>query len=146
MKKPYRITLAAALLFGAAGTFAQEAQQAEEAEQAETAMVFASEGALQRCMLPVVVTSIDGEEVTEGSDSFELEAGSHTITGYGYGDASQCATFSGDDGLPVPGEDARVGESTLKLDLEAGKKYFLGIDVRSKDTSNWKLVVWKLIH
>lgn len=146
MKTPYRIAFATALLIGATGAFAQEAQQAEDAEQAETAMVFASEGALQRCMLPVVVTSVDGEEVTEGAESFELEPGSHTFTGYGYGDASQCATFSGDDGLPVPGEDARVGESTLKLNAEAGKKYFLGVDVRSKDKANWKLVVWKLIH
>lgn len=121
--------------------------QKAPAEEPKTGIVVTSEDASSRCILPLVVTAVDGTAVAEGqpSDRFEFEPGEHTFAGYGAGDPSQCATFAAEGGLPIP-EGGRIGEGTLQLNVEAGKEYYLGVDVRSKDESRWKVVAWKIKH
>jgi hypothetical protein len=164
MKIPFRQVLAFALMAGSGSALGQEsaapaapAPQAAAAEQApaekapaekpKTGLVVTSEDASARCMLPLVVTAVDGKPIAEGqpSDQFEFEPGEHSLSGYGAGDPGKCATFAADGGLPIP-EGGQVGESTLKLNVEAGKEYYLAMDVRSKDKSHWRVVVWKLNH
>lgn len=144
MKMIYRFTLAFALLTAAAMTLAEEATE----KATDKGVVVTSEDASKRCILALVVTAVDGQKVAEGqpTDRFEFEPGPHSISGYGAGDPGQCATFAAEGGLPVPAEGTHIGESTLSLDVEAGKEYFLGVDVRSKDESRWKIVAWKINH
>ena len=139
MMIPYRFALTLALIAGATNA---------AGEEAATGLVVTSEDQSQRCILALVVTEVNGQAIEEGqpSDRFEFEPGQHTVSGYGGGDPSQCATFAAEGGLPVPGEGERIGESTLKLNVEAGKEYYLGVDVRSKDKSRWKVVAWKIKH
>ena len=169
MKIPFRQVLALALMAGSASALAQEsaaqaapAPQAAAAEQApaqkapagkapaekpKTGLVVTSEDASARCMLPLVVTAVDGKPIAEGqpADRFEFEPGEHSLSGYGAGDPGKCATVAAEGGLPIP-EGGQIGESTLKLNVEAGKEYYLAMDVRSKDKALWKVVVWKLNH
>lgn len=138
MKVPYHSVLACALIAGTAAA-------AEEA--VEKGIVLTSEDQSQRCILPLIVTAVDGEEVQEGapSDRFEFDPGPHSISGYGGGDPSQCATFSAEGGTAVA-EGERIGEGTARLNVEAGKEYSLGVDVRSPDRKSWKIVTWKIKH
>jgi nucleoid-associated protein YgaU len=174
MKTPYQVAVILAFLAATACVPAEEAEQATveaepaaveakpaaveaepaaveaepaAAEEVEKGVVITAEDQSQRCILALVVTQVDGQEVKEGepSDRFEFEPGEHTISGYGAGDPSLCATFSGENGIPIP-EGERIGESALKLNVEPGKVYYLGVDVRSTDKSRWKVVAWKIKH
>lgn len=159
MKIPFRQVLAFALMAGSASALAQESAEPSApapqaaaaakapAEKPKTGLVVTSEDASARCMLPLVVTAVDGKPIAEGqtSDRFEFEPGEHSLSGYGAGDPGKCATFAAEGGLPIP-EGGQIGESTLKLNVEAGKEYYLAMDVRSKDKAHWKVVVWKLNH
>ncbi|MEJ8567375.1 hypothetical protein [Elongatibacter sediminis] len=116
------------------------------AEDAASGIVVTSDDQSQRCILPLVVTAVDGQEVEDGAptDRFEFEAGTHSISGYGAGDPALCKTFAAEGGLPVP--EGPIGQSTLKFNVEAGKAYYLGVDVRSDNTDRWKIVTWKIKH
>ncbi len=137
MKRPFRFVLPLALLTASTAAFAEEE---------EKGLVLTFEDQSHRCILGMVVTAVDGRALEEGepSDRFEFEPGEHTISGYGVGDPAKCATFAADGGLPIP--EGPIGESTLKLDVEPGKEYSLGVDVRSKDTARWRVVAWKIKH
>ncbi len=138
MKNSLRWIALSALLTGAAPL---------AAEDAEKGVVVTSEDLSQRCIMALVVTAVDGTEVddTDASGRFEFEPGVHSISGYAGGDPSQCETFAAEGGVALA-EGQRIGESTLKLDVEAGKEYYLGVDTRSKDQSRWKIVAWKINH
>jgi hypothetical protein len=118
-----------------------------QADDAEKAVVITSEHLAQRCILSVIVTAVDGVPVkdTDPSGRYEFEPGEHSISGYGGDDPSLCSTLAGEDAVEVA-EGDRIGDSTLKFDVVAGKSYWLGIDVRSKDKSSWKVVTWKIHH
>lgn len=117
------------------------------ASDAEFGLVVTSEDLSERCILSVVVTAVDGKEVkeTDVTDRFEFEPGQHSISGYGGVDPSLCATFAGESPVVLT-DGERIGESTLKFPVEAGKEYYLGVDVRSTDRSKWKIVTWKVVH
>lgn len=123
----------------AAPAFAQEA--AAEAE-AEPAVVVTSEGLVERCILPLVVTQVDGEALEEDAGRYELEAGNHSFSGYAQGDFSACATIA-EAGL---GADSPIGEASTTVNVPAGKEYFLGLDVRKADPKTWKIVTWRINH
>ena len=116
------------------------------AEEGETGVVVTTEGLSERCILTLVLTSVDGEEVdAESSGSYELEPGPHRFGGYAGDDPSLCATFTDENAVTVT-EDERIGEGEMTLNVAAGKEYYLGVDVRSRDKSKWKIVAWKIKH
>ncbi|MGH8033816.1 MAG: hypothetical protein ACREO9_01230, partial [Lysobacterales bacterium] len=111
-----------------------------------TGTVVTDEGWVERCILAMVVTAVDGVAVTDADpvEKIEFEPGEHSVTGYANDeDRSPCATFSGDKPVVVPAG-THIGESTATVNVVAGKEYFLGVDVRSADQKTWKLVVWKI--
>jgi len=112
-----------------------------------TATVITNEGLSERCILSTVVTAVDGKQVTatDKTDTFEFEPGEHSISGYGGVDPTKCATFTGENAVAIT-EGERIGESTLKFTVVAGKTYYTGVDVRKADKSSWKLVVWQIKH
>lgn len=121
---------------------AEEGEGKEAAAESEPAVVVTNEGLVERCILPLVVTKVDGEDVEEDAGRYELEAGSHSFAGYAQGDYSACATIA-DAGL---GADSPIGEGSATVDVPAGKEYFLGLDVRKADKSTWKVVTWRINH
>ncbi len=118
-----------------------------QAADPEKAVVITSEHLAQRCILSVIVTAVDEVPVkdTDESGRYEFEPGEHSITGYGGDDPSLCSTLAGEGAVEVA-EGDRIGDSTLKFDVVAGKTYWLGIDVRRKDKSTWRVVNWKIHH
>ena len=143
MNKLIRNLFAVAVVFGASSLSAEEA--------ATTGVVVTTEGLPERCILAVVITEVDGEDVTgvENEGRFELEAGKHSFSGYGVvgedgTDVEMCATFA-DNAIAVnPGDE--LGKGSMTVDVKAGKEYYLGLDVRRADKSTWKIVAWKIKH
>jgi hypothetical protein len=112
----------------------------------EIGVVVTNEGLSERCILTLVLTSVDGEEVdAETSGTYEMEAGSHSFAGYAGEDPTLCATFSDENAIAIA-EGERIGEGEMNLNVAAGKSYYLGVDVRSRDKSKWKIVAWKIKH
>jgi len=134
-----RILLSTIIVSMAAPAFAQEATQAPEAEPA---VVVTSEGLVERCILPLVITEVDGEELDEDAGRYEFADGSHSFSGYAQGDFSTCATIA-EAGL---GADSPIGEGSTTVNVPAGKEYFLGLDVRKADPKTWKIVTWRINH
>lgn len=125
----------------AAPTFAQDAEQAEEAEM-EPGVVITSEGLVERCILPLVITEVDGEALEEDAGRYEFESGSHSFSGYAQGDFTACTTID-EAGL---GADSPIGEGSTTISVPPGKEYFLGLDVRKPDPTTWKIVTWRINH
>lgn len=119
--------------------FAQD-QDAAEAE-ARPAVVVTNMGLVERCILPLVITEVDGEAV-EDAGRYEFEAGSKSFSGYAQGDFASCATIA-DAGL---GEDNPIGSGSTTVDVPSGKAYYLGLDVRKADPKTWKVVTWRIDH
>ena len=126
---------------------APAAKPAEPAPPKTTATVVTNEGLSDHCILSTVVTAIDGKEVsaTDKTDTLEFAPGEHSISGYGGPDPTKCATFTGDKAVAIT-EGERIGQSTLKFTVLAGKTYYTGVDVRKADKSTWKVVVWQIKH
>ena len=89
-----------------------------------------------QCISPVQVRKIDGREAAVHSMGFNLEPGTHTLTGSALIDASMCKTVGRGTG--------RNKIEPLEADFEAGKTYWLGYDHSSTDRNDWKLVIWKV--
>lgn len=131
-----------------AGAAKAEAAKAEAPPEPTTGTVVTDQGWVERCILAMVVTAVDGVAITDADpvEKIEFEPGEHTVSGYANDeDRSPCATFSGDKAVVVP-EGTKIGESTVTVNVVAGKEYFLGIDVRSTDQKKWKVVTWKINH
>ena len=117
--------------------FAQE----QAADVAEPAVVVTNMGLVERCILPLTITEVDGEAV-EDAGRYEFEAGSKSFSGYAQGDFAGCATIA-DAGL---GADSPIGSGSTTVSVPAGKAYYLGLDVRKSDPSTWKVVTWRIDH
>lgn len=131
----------------AEGVKAEEAKP-EAPPEPTTGTVITDQGWVERCILAMVVTAVDGVAITDADpvEKIEFEPGEHTVSGYANDeDRSPCATFSGDKAVVVP-EGQKIGESTVTVNVVAGKEYFLGVDVRSTDQKKWKVVTWKINH
>jgi hypothetical protein len=121
---------------------AAEEGAAEAAAEPEPGVVVTSEGLVERCILPLTITEVDGEAVEEDSGRYEFEDGSHTFKGYAQGDFSGCTTIA-EAGI---GADSPVGDGSSTVSVPAGKEYFLGLDVRKADPGTWKIVTWRINH
>ena len=110
--------------------------------EAEPAVVITDEGLVERCILPLTVTEVDGEAVEEDAGRYEFEAGSKTFSGYAQGEFEACATIA-DAGL---GADGPIGDGMTTVSVPAGKAYYLGLDVRKSDPKTWKVVTWRIDH
>jgi hypothetical protein len=108
----------------------------------EPGVVITSEGLVEKCILPLVVTKLDGEDLEEDAGRYEFESGSHSFSGYSQGDFSACATIA-TAGL---GADSPIGEGSTTVTVPAGKEYYLGLDVRKSDPATWKIVTWRINH
>lgn len=132
----------------AASAFANPEEKSEAAHDAkaeaapEPAIVVTSEGLVERCILPLVVTTVDGEELEDDSGRYELEAGDHSFSGYAQGDFSACETIA----TAGIGADRIVAKGSATVNVPAGKEYFLGMDVRKTDPATWRIVTWKINH
>ena len=147
MNKLFRNLLLAGVLASASALAATEEKAAEPADaKVEKGLVVTTEGLPERCILPLILTSVDGEEVEEGSTGrYELDPGPHSFAGYATEGTELCATFTGESPVAIQ-EGAHIGESTTTVDVVSKKEYYLGVDVRSKDKSKWKIVTWKIKH
>lgn len=134
-----RILLSAFIATMAAPALAQEAAKPAEAEPA---VVVTSEGLVEKCILPLVITQVDGENLDEDAGRYEFDAGNHSFSGYAQGDFSACATIA-EAGL---GAESPIGEGSTTVNVPAGKEYFLGLDVRKADPKTWKIVTWRINH
>lgn len=119
-----------------------DSDDAAEEGAVPMALVVTSEGWVERCMLPLAITSMDGEEVTDDPGRYEVEAGTHSFEGYSQGDFSACETIAA-AGI---GADEVVGKGSVTVDIPAGKDYYLGLDVRKADKSTWRIVTWRITH
>ena len=149
MNKLIRNLLLGGIVASASAFAAEEKAAATTEAKVEKGLVVTSEGLPERCILPVVLTSVDGEAVDEADAAgrFELDPGPHSFAGYGEaGKGTElCATFAGETPVAIT-EGDHIGESTTTVDVVVSKEYYLGIDVRSKDKSKWKIVTWKIKH
>lgn len=145
MKKLLPMALVSVLAVSPFMNILAEDEKAEE--KVKPGVVVTSEDASQRCMLPLVVTAVDGKKLkdTQSSGRFEFEPGKHSVTGYGGGNPTMCASFAAKHSK-LATEGAMLGASTLNLDVISGKEYFLAIDIRSDDPAKWKMVAWKIKH
>jgi hypothetical protein len=100
----------------------------------------------QNCILPLVVTAVDGKELgsTDPSGRFEFEAGEHTISGYAGGNPASCSSFSSGVQRYQAAHGGKLGEGSVTIDVEAGKEYNLGVDIRSREPAEWEMKVWKI--
>ena len=129
--------------FTAVMSISAYADNHEKAEaEAEPAVVITNEGLVERCILPLVITEVDGEAVENDTGRYEFEAGSRTFSGYAQGDFTACATIA----EAALGADSPIGDGTTTVSVPAGKAYYLGLDVRKADTSTWKVVTWRIDH
>lgn len=119
-----------------------EATDAEAEAEVEPAVVITNEGLIERCILPLAITEVDGEAVEEDTGRYEFEAGSKTFSGYAQGDFAACATIA-NAGLS---SDNHIGDGSATVNVPAGKSYYLGLDVRKADPKSWKVVTWRIDH
>lgn len=87
------------------------------------------------CISKVVIRNINGRERRLNPQGFEIEPGSYTMTGTAMLDTTFC---------PVTRGNMRDRIQPLEAELEAGKKYYVGLDHSSSDRKDWALVVWKI--
>lgn len=87
------------------------------------------------CISKVAIRNIDGREMRLPSQGFELDPGTHTLTGTAMLDTRFC---------PVLRANRTDRIQPLEAEFEAGKKYYVGLDHSSSDRSDWALVVWKI--
>lgn len=154
----YRTLLCVLISVMAASAFADQAEEnkaatasaaesqakkdATAAVEPEPGVVITTDGLVERCILPVVITEVDGEAIEEDAGRYEFMSGAHTFSGYSQGDFSVCKTIA-DAGL---GADSPIGEGTITVTVPNGKEYFLGLDVRKADPKTWKIVTWRINH
>ena len=133
-----RTLLVAIAAIMSASAFADNHETAE----AEPAVVITNQGLVDRCILPIFVTEVDGEAVEEDAGRYEFEAGTKTFSGYAQGEFEACTTIA-EAGL---GADSPIGSGSTTVDVPAGKAYYLGLDVRKSDPKTWKVVTWRIDH
>lgn len=87
------------------------------------------------CISSVHVNSIDGRQVYVQPLGFDIDPGTHTLTGRAIINATFCKSVS------TGRQNTKV--EPLQADFEAGKTYYVGYDHSSDLQRDWKLVIWK---
>jgi len=88
-----------------------------------------------QCISPVHIRKIDGREANVNRGGFQLEPGKHTMSGSTLIDTSMCKT--------VGNHSSKHRAEPLEAEFEAGKTYWVGFDHSSRDSKEWKYVIWK---
>jgi hypothetical protein len=87
------------------------------------------------CISAVAINMIDGEAVAVSPQQFEIEPGTHTMTGRTMLDLRYCT---------ARGRGDRIKVEPLEAVFEAGRTYYVGFDHSSARKEDWELVVWKV--
>jgi hypothetical protein len=87
-----------------------------------------------QCISSVVIDEVDGRLSNVAKQGFELDAGTHSMSGRAIINTANCPAIRGRNSYVVP---------DLEADFEAGKTYYVGLDHSSKNKEEWRLVVWK---
>lgn len=124
--KAFRIALLAALLVPAMALAADPAK----------AMIVTSGEKPAECISAVHINRIDDREVKVQKLGFELDPGTHSLSGRANVNVSFCNAVG-------PGTDRNKLEP-LTAEFEAGKTYHVGYDHSSPHRKDWKLVIWKI--
>lgn len=88
------------------------------------------------CLAPVTVTRIDGVKQAMPEKGFLIEPGIHSVNGRAVLDLAKCRPL--DDGQEI------VRAADLQVNFEPGNIYYIAYDHSPRDTTDWKLVVWKV--
>jgi len=107
-----------------------------QAEEAGTAKIITSMSKGAQCISPVHILRIDGREANVQRMGFDLEPGTHTMSGRALIDTSFCKTI----GKSTGSEDT----APLEAEFEAGKTYWVGYDHKGENRNDWKYVIWKV--
>jgi len=130
MKRHFLVNLAASLALAAVLM-----PLAGQAGDSKAQIVTGTEKAAD-CISAVHVNKIDGREVKVQKLGFEIEPGTHTLSGRALVNTSFCKAMG--QGT------SRSYMDPLEADFEAGKTYYLGYDHSSPHRKDWKLVIWKV--
>lgn len=123
MRKPARILLLAAFL-----------PVLVIGSQVGKARIITQNDLASQCISRVVIDEIDGRLSNVTRQGFELDAGIHSMNGRAVINIANCPAVRGRNSYVVP---------DLEADFEAGKTYYIGLDHRSKNKEEWRLVIWK---
>ena len=91
---------------------------------------------LAQCISPVHILKIDGRDIFVQPQGFNLEPGTHTMSGKALINTSFCQT--------VGQGTNRFQPAPLEAEFEAGKTYWLGINHRSPNRKDWEYVIWNV--
>jgi hypothetical protein len=92
-------------------------------------------GKPSQCLSAVHIQFVDGERVMVHQSGFDIEPGKHSLNGRAYLDTSYCRPLLGRNSKDIP---------DLEADFQAGKTYYIGLDHRSRNTEDWRLVIWRV--
>ena len=101
---------------------------------AEKARIITQNDRASQCISSVVIDEIDGRLRNVAKQGFDLDAGTHSMNGRAIINSANCPAVRGRNSYVVP---------DLEADFEAGKTYYVGLDHRSKNKEEWRLVIWK---
>jgi len=104
------------------------------ANQGGKAQIITQNERSAQCISRVVIDEIDGRLSNVAKQGFELDAGPHSMNGRAVINTANCPAIRGRNSYVVP---------DLEADFEAGKTYYVGLNHRSKNKEEWRLVIWK---
>jgi hypothetical protein len=133
MKKIFIYICCAAWLF-TSSAFAGE----EKVSQGGVATIIGSDSSPARCISPVLINNVDGQELTGGRTILTLEPGTHVISGAAQVDTSFCHSV----GISRGGRKSKT--EPLEAEFEAGKTYYFGLNHRASRESSWHYEIWKV--
>ena len=108
----------------------------EDLAASEMVKVVTQAGRPADCLAALAVNRIDGESRVVPAQGFLIEPGIHTINGRATLDSRNCQPIAGDQ---------QIGNAAdLEVNFEAGKTYYIAYDHKSRNTEEWRLVVWKV--
>jgi hypothetical protein len=108
----------------------------EAAEETPLARVVTSDNLPHECLAPIVITRVDGKRQAVPSQGFSMVAGPHRLNGRAVLDTEKCRPLEMDQYIP-PATD-------LSMDFATGTTYHIAYDRSHLDSSQWRLVVWKV--
>jgi len=100
------------------------------------AKVVTSMGRPADCLVPLAVSTINGEKRTVPARGFLIEPGVHTVNGRATLDLANC---------PLSDSNLYISSAAdLEVDFQPGTTYYLGYHHQSANPEEWKLVVWHI--